>query len=98
MSMWWCFLWQLLSHHVVTELMMIDLLMNNMMERISEPCCTVRMLALRGLGNIALGSPEKVRPHPLTAGRNVELPFLSEESLFKIFYELLVPLFYMTGP
>ncbi|XP_063055853.1 maestro heat-like repeat-containing protein family member 1 isoform X2 [Engraulis encrasicolus] len=54
---------ELLSHHVVTELMMIDLLMNNMMERISEPCCTVRMLALRGLGNIALGSPEKVNKY-----------------------------------
>ncbi|KAL2083907.1 hypothetical protein ACEWY4_019425 [Coilia grayii] len=54
---------ELLSHHVVTELMMMDLLMNNMMERISEPCCTVRMLALRGLGNIAMGSPEKVNKY-----------------------------------
>lgn len=51
---------QLLNHHVVTELMLIDVLMNNMMERISDPCCTVRMLAVRGLGNIAVGSPEKV--------------------------------------
>uniref|UniRef100_A0A6Q2YZJ7 Maestro heat-like repeat family member 1 n=1 Tax=Esox lucius TaxID=8010 RepID=A0A6Q2YZJ7_ESOLU len=51
---------ELLSHHVVTELMMMDVLMNNMMERISDPCCTVRMLAVRGLGNIAVGSPEKV--------------------------------------
>lgn len=41
--------------------MLIDVLMNNMMERISDPCCTVRMLAVRGLGNIAVGSPEKVR-------------------------------------
>ncbi|KAF3840088.1 hypothetical protein F7725_018805 [Dissostichus mawsoni] len=49
----------LLNHHVVTELMLIDVLMNNMMERISDPCCTVRMLAVRGLGNIASGSPEK---------------------------------------
>ncbi|XP_041962834.1 maestro heat-like repeat-containing protein family member 1 isoform X1 [Alosa sapidissima] len=54
---------ELLNHHVVTELMMMDLLMNNMMERISEPCCTVRMLALRGLGNIAVGSPEKVNKY-----------------------------------
>lgn len=52
---------QLLNHHVVTELMLIDVLMNNMMERISDPCCNVRMLAVRGLGNIAVGSPEKVR-------------------------------------
>ncbi|XP_031432555.1 maestro heat-like repeat-containing protein family member 1 isoform X2 [Clupea harengus] len=54
---------ELLNHHVVTELMMMDLLMNNMMERISEPCCAVRMLALRGLGNIAVGSPEKVNKY-----------------------------------
>ncbi|XP_053350115.1 maestro heat-like repeat-containing protein family member 1 isoform X1 [Clarias gariepinus] len=54
---------ELLNHHVVTELMMIDVLMNNMMERISDPCCTVRMLAIRGLGNIASGSPEKVNKY-----------------------------------
>uniref|UniRef100_A0A3B5BK37 Maestro heat like repeat family member 1 n=1 Tax=Stegastes partitus TaxID=144197 RepID=A0A3B5BK37_9TELE len=54
---------ELLSHHVVTELMLIDVLMNNMMERISDPCCTVRMLAVRGLGNIAVGSPEKVNKY-----------------------------------
>lgn len=47
--------------------MLIDVLMNNMMERISDPCCTVRMLAVRGLGNIAVGSPEKVgRPLAVT--------------------------------
>ncbi|XP_060777885.1 maestro heat-like repeat-containing protein family member 1 isoform X2 [Neoarius graeffei] len=54
---------ELLNHHVVTELMIIDILMNNMMERISDPCCTVRMLAIRGLGNIAIGSPEKVNKY-----------------------------------
>ncbi|XP_062848509.1 maestro heat-like repeat-containing protein family member 1 isoform X2 [Trichomycterus rosablanca] len=54
---------ELLNHHVVTELMMIDVLMNKMMERISDPCCTVRMLAIRGLGNIAVGSPEKVNKY-----------------------------------
>uniref|UniRef100_A0A7N8XQF9 Maestro heat-like repeat family member 1 n=1 Tax=Mastacembelus armatus TaxID=205130 RepID=A0A7N8XQF9_9TELE len=58
---------ELLNHHVVTELMLIDVLMNNMMERISDLCCTVRMLAVRGLGNIAVGSPEKVHhPHAHT--------------------------------
>uniref|UniRef100_A0A667XV73 Maestro heat-like repeat family member 1 n=1 Tax=Myripristis murdjan TaxID=586833 RepID=A0A667XV73_9TELE len=51
---------ELLNHHVVTELLLMDVLMNNMMERISDPCCTVRMLSVRGLGNIAVGSPEKV--------------------------------------
>ncbi|XP_017265503.1 maestro heat-like repeat-containing protein family member 1 isoform X2 [Kryptolebias marmoratus] len=54
---------ELLNHHVVTELMLIDVLMNNMMERISDQCCTVRMLAVRGLGNIAEGSPEKVNKY-----------------------------------
>lgn len=54
---------ELLNHHVVTELMLVDVLMNNMMERISDPCCTVRMLAVRGLGNIAVGSPEKVNKY-----------------------------------
>ncbi|XP_067366221.1 maestro heat-like repeat-containing protein family member 1 isoform X1 [Channa argus] len=54
---------ELLNHHVVTELMLIDVLMNNMMERISDPCCSVRMLAVRGLGNIAVGSPEKVNKY-----------------------------------
>ncbi|XP_019946928.2 maestro heat-like repeat-containing protein family member 1 isoform X1 [Paralichthys olivaceus] len=54
---------ELLNHHVVTELILIDVLMNNMMERISDPCCTVRMLAVRGLGNIAVGSPEKVNKY-----------------------------------
>lgn len=44
----------------MTELMLIDVLMNNMMERISDPSNAVRMLAVRGLGNIAVGSPEKV--------------------------------------
>lgn len=78
MSTMFCFflslIYQLLNHHVVTELMLIDVLMNNMMERISDPCCTVRMLAVRGLGNIAVGSPEKVKrslthekTRPLTA-------------------------------
>nr|XP_057909847.1 maestro heat-like repeat-containing protein family member 1 isoform X2 [Doryrhamphus excisus] len=54
---------ELLNHHVATELMLIDVLMNNMMERISDPCATVRMLAVRGLGNIAVGSPEKVNKY-----------------------------------
>ncbi|XP_058503899.1 maestro heat-like repeat-containing protein family member 1 isoform X3 [Solea solea] len=54
---------ELLNHHVVSELMLIDVLMNNMMERISDPSCTVRMLAVRGLGNIAVGSPEKVNKY-----------------------------------
>lgn len=69
---------------MVTELMLIDVLMNNMMERISDPSCTVRMLAVRGLGNIASGSPEKVKPHRERSG--TDFMFLCEllllQSLF----------------
>ncbi|XP_073782226.1 maestro heat-like repeat-containing protein family member 1 isoform X1 [Danio rerio] len=54
---------ELLNHHVATELMILDMLMNNMMERITDTCGTVRMLAVRGLGNIAVGSPEKVNKY-----------------------------------
>ncbi|XP_023669118.2 maestro heat-like repeat-containing protein family member 1 isoform X1 [Paramormyrops kingsleyae] len=54
---------ELLNHHVVTELMMMDVLMNSMMERISDTSATVRMLSIRGLGNMAVGSPEKVNKY-----------------------------------
>ncbi|KAI1901590.1 hypothetical protein AGOR_G00035970 [Albula goreensis] len=54
---------ELLNHHVVTELMLMEALMNHMMERMADPCCAVRMLAIRGLGNIATGSPEKVNTY-----------------------------------
>jgi len=47
--------------------MILDMLMNNMMERITDTCGTVRMLAVRGLGNIAVGSPEKVQKLCLTS-------------------------------
>lgn len=75
-------LWvQLLNHHVVTELMLIDVLMNNMMERISDPSCAVRMLAVRGLGNIAVGSPEKVGIPPVPSVDIFSKPF----GIFSIF-------------
>lgn len=54
---------ELLNHHVVTELMMMDVLMNSMMERISDASSTTRMLSVRGLGNMAVGSPEKVNKY-----------------------------------
>ncbi|XP_041105093.1 maestro heat-like repeat-containing protein family member 1 isoform X1 [Polyodon spathula] len=54
---------ELLNHHVVSELMMMDVLMNSMMERISDPSSTTRMLSVRGLGNMAVGSPEKVNKY-----------------------------------
>ncbi|KAJ8386836.1 hypothetical protein AAFF_G00166310 [Aldrovandia affinis] len=54
---------ELLNHHVTTELLLTEALMKSMMERLADPCCTVRMLANRGLGNIATGSSEKVNTY-----------------------------------
>ncbi|XP_072562213.1 maestro heat-like repeat-containing protein family member 1 isoform X3 [Paramormyrops kingsleyae] len=54
------FLSELLNHRVATEMMMTDSLMKSMIARLADPCGAVRMLAIRGLGNIATGSPEKV--------------------------------------
>ncbi|XP_018587460.2 maestro heat-like repeat-containing protein family member 1 [Scleropages formosus] len=57
------FLCELMNHHVVMELLIVDTLVNIMMERIADPCNIVRMLAVRGLGNISTGSPEKVNKY-----------------------------------
>ncbi|NXV73561.1 MROH1 protein, partial [Atlantisia rogersi] len=54
---------QLLSSNVVTDLILLEPMMDNMTGRQKDSCTLVRMLALRGLGNIATGSPEKVRKH-----------------------------------
>ncbi|XP_035284058.1 maestro heat-like repeat-containing protein family member 1 [Anguilla anguilla] len=51
---------ELLNHRGVTELQLMEALMSHMTERLADPCCAVRVLAMRGLGNIATGSPEKV--------------------------------------
>lgn len=51
---------QLLSSNVVNDLVLLESMMDNMTGRQKDPRTTVRMLALRGLGNIASGSPEKV--------------------------------------
>ncbi|KAL4629859.1 maestro heat-like repeat-containing protein family member 1, partial [Arapaima gigas] len=57
------FLCELLNHRVVMELLMVDTLVNCVMERITDPSSTVRVLAVRGLGNIAMGSPQKVNKY-----------------------------------
>ncbi|KAK2512477.1 hypothetical protein Q9233_016229 [Columba guinea] len=57
------FLAELLGSNVVNDLMLLETVMDNMMGRQKDACTLVRMLALRGLGNIAAGSPEKVRKH-----------------------------------
>uniref|UniRef100_A0A8D0FCH4 Maestro heat like repeat family member 1 n=1 Tax=Strix occidentalis caurina TaxID=311401 RepID=A0A8D0FCH4_STROC len=57
------FLAELLNSNVVNDLMLLETVMDNMTGRQKDACTLVRMLALRGLGNIASGSPEKVRKH-----------------------------------
>ncbi|NXJ72640.1 MROH1 protein, partial [Rostratula benghalensis] len=54
---------ELLNSNVVNDLILLETMMDNMMGRQKDNCLLVRMLALRGLGNIACGSPEKVRKH-----------------------------------
>ncbi|KAM9235094.1 maestro heat-like repeat-containing protein family member 1 isoform 2-T2 [Leptosomus discolor] len=54
---------ELLSSNVVNDLMLLETVMDSMAGRQKDACMLVRMLALRGLGNIAAGSPEKVRKH-----------------------------------
>ncbi|KAL8181435.1 UNVERIFIED_CONTAM: Maestro heat-like repeat-containing protein member 1, partial [Gekko kuhli] len=54
---------ELLKSNVVNDLVLLESMMDNMTARQRDPCTAVRMLALRGLGNMALGSPGKVRQH-----------------------------------
>ncbi|XP_043923633.1 maestro heat-like repeat-containing protein family member 1 isoform X2 [Protopterus annectens] len=54
---------ELLSNHVVSELMLLDVVLHSIMGKLVDSSCTVRMLAIRGLGNIAIGSPEKVKKY-----------------------------------
>lgn len=46
---------------MVNDLMLLEGVMDSMTGRQKDPCLLVRVLALRGLGNIAVGAPEKVR-------------------------------------
>ncbi|XP_075705125.1 maestro heat-like repeat-containing protein family member 1 isoform X2 [Rhinoderma darwinii] len=57
------FLAQLLQSSDLSDLVFLEPLMENMSSRLKDSCITVRMLAVRGLGNIASGYPEKVRKH-----------------------------------
>ncbi|XP_039177275.1 maestro heat-like repeat-containing protein family member 1 isoform X3 [Crotalus tigris] len=52
---------ELLSSNVVNDLVLLETLMDSMTARQRDSLAVVRMLALRGLGNVALGSPEKTR-------------------------------------
>lgn len=52
---------QLLQSSDLSDLIFVEPLMENMTNRLKDSSVTVRMLAVRGLGNIAGGYPEKVR-------------------------------------
>lgn len=55
------FLAELLSSNVVNDLMLLESLLDNLVARQKDTCASVRRLALRGLANVASGSPNKVR-------------------------------------
>lgn len=57
------FLAELLTSNVVNDLMLLESLLDNLAARQKDPCASVRRLVLRGLANLASGSPDKVRSH-----------------------------------
>ncbi|XP_055482603.1 maestro heat-like repeat-containing protein family member 1 isoform X2 [Psammomys obesus] len=57
------FLAELLSSNVINDLMLLEPLLDNLTARLKDSSASVRRLVLRGLANIASGSPEKVRAH-----------------------------------
>ncbi|NWV31571.1 MROH1 protein, partial [Grantiella picta] len=57
------FLAELLNHHVVNDLILLEPLLDALMALEKDSSLLVRILAIRGLGNVASGSPEKVRQH-----------------------------------
>uniref|UniRef100_A0A452V4Z8 Maestro heat like repeat family member 1 n=1 Tax=Ursus maritimus TaxID=29073 RepID=A0A452V4Z8_URSMA len=54
------FLAELLTSNVVNDLMLLESLLDNLAARQKDPCASVRRLVLRGLANMASGSPDKV--------------------------------------
>ncbi|XP_062935287.1 maestro heat-like repeat-containing protein family member 1 isoform X2 [Cynocephalus volans] len=57
------FLAELLNSNVVNDLMLLELLLDNLTAQQKDSCTSVRRLVLRGLANVASGSPDKVRSH-----------------------------------
>ncbi|XP_073749484.1 maestro heat-like repeat-containing protein family member 1 isoform X3 [Callorhinus ursinus] len=57
------FLAELLNSSAADDLMLLEPLLDNLAARQKDPCASVRRLVLRGLANIASGSPDKVRAH-----------------------------------
>ncbi|XP_041335679.1 maestro heat-like repeat-containing protein family member 1, partial [Pyrgilauda ruficollis] len=57
------FLAELLNHNVVNDLVLLEPILDALTALEKDSCLLVRVLALRGLGNVASGSPEKIRRH-----------------------------------
>uniref|UniRef100_A0A8C3U2Q9 Maestro heat like repeat family member 1 n=1 Tax=Catharus ustulatus TaxID=91951 RepID=A0A8C3U2Q9_CATUS len=57
------FLAELLNHKVVNDLLLLEPLLDALTALEKDSCLLVRVLALRGLGNVASGSPEQIRRH-----------------------------------
>ncbi|XP_035132619.2 maestro heat-like repeat-containing protein family member 1 isoform X19 [Callithrix jacchus] len=57
------FLAELLNSNVANDLMLLDSLLESLAARQKDTCASVRRLVLRGLANLASGSPDKVRAH-----------------------------------
>ncbi|XP_027621754.1 maestro heat-like repeat-containing protein family member 1 isoform X2 [Tupaia chinensis] len=57
------FLGELVRSNVVNDLMLLEPLLDSLAARQKDSCSSVRRLALRGLANLAFGSPDKVRAH-----------------------------------
>nr|XP_041570073.1 maestro heat-like repeat-containing protein family member 1 [Taeniopygia guttata] len=57
------FLAELLGHKVVNDLVLLEPILEALTALEKDSCLLVRVLALRGLGNVASGSPEKIRRH-----------------------------------
>ncbi|KAM4792115.1 maestro heat-like repeat-containing protein family member 1 isoform 3-T16 [Cyanocitta cristata] len=57
------FLAELLNHNVVNDLILLEPLLDALTALEKDSCLLVRILALRGLGNVTSGCPEKIRRH-----------------------------------
>jgi hypothetical protein len=63
---------QLLSSNVVNDLMLLEPLLDNLTARLKDSSASVRRLVLRGLANMASGSPDKVGWPPRRPGDMAE--------------------------
>lgn len=64
---------QLLSSNVVNDLLLLESLLDNLTARQKDTSARVRRLVLRGLANVASGSPEKVSRWVDPAGMGAEV-------------------------